>query len=71
MTEESRDALAGRRLTTEQAAQYLALSPNTLMRWRWTGDGPRYLKLGRAVRYDRADLDAYVAQSGRNSTSAA
>lgn len=49
-------------LTTHQAAAYLGLSPNTLERWRWSGKGPSYRKLGRAVRYTREDLDAYLAK---------
>jgi excisionase family DNA binding protein len=55
--------------TTPQAAAYLGLSPNTLNRWRYTGDGPRFVKLGRAVRYRIEDLDEWVASCGRTSTS--
>ncbi len=55
--------------TTEQAAEYVGLSSNTLNRWRYTGDGPRYLKLGRAVRYRQADLDAWLDERVRESTS--
>jgi len=57
--------------TTPQAAAYLGLSPNTLNRWRYTGDGPRFVKLGRAVRYRREELDDWVASCGRQSTSSA
>jgi len=57
--------------TTEQAAELLGLSKNTLNRWRYTGDGPRFVKLGRAVRYRREDLDNWVASCGRTSTSSA
>lgn len=56
-------------LTTQQAATYVSLSPNTLNRWRWSGDGPRYVKLGRAVRYRREDLDAWLDERVRESTS--
>lgn len=66
MTQQSRET---RRLDTKQAADYLNLSPNTLSRWRWSGDGPRFVKLGRAVRYRIEDLDAFVEQGVRNSTS--
>lgn len=52
-------------LDTETAAAYLKLSPYTLERWRWSGEGPNYLKLGRSVRYRKEDLDAFVAQSAR------
>lgn len=56
-------------LTTRQAADYLGLSPNTLSRWRWSGDGPPFKKLGRAVRYGVADLDAWAAACSREHTS--
>lgn len=58
-----------RPLTTPQAAQYLGLSKYTLECWRARGDGPRYLKLGRSVRYRVADLDAFAEHSARSHTS--
>lgn len=56
-------------LDTKKAAAYLTLSPHTLDRWRWSGDGPAYIKLGRAVRYRQVDLDLYIQQSIRKHTS--
>ena len=53
-------------MTTPQAAAYLQLSPNTLSRWRWSGDGPRYRKLGRSVRYARTDLEEFAARGARD-----
>lgn len=47
-------------LDTEQAAQYLNLRPGTLRTWVWAGRGPRICRLGRAVRYRRVDLDAFI-----------
>ena len=64
------EALQATNLNTEQAAAYLSLSPHTLHRWRWSGDGPRYRKFGRSVRYARTDLDEYIDQAGRDNTSA-
>lgn len=58
------------RLSTRQAAQYLGLAESTLEKARLTGEGAPFLKLGRAVRYDRADLDAWLADRRRTSTSA-
>ena len=49
-------------LTTPQAAQYLNLSTQHLEIMRHQGEGPRFLKLPRLVRYRRADLDAWMAQ---------
>lgn len=47
-------------LTTRQAAKYLGLSMSTLNKWRCYGFGPKYLKLGRAVRYRLDELDRYL-----------
>lgn len=47
-------------LDTAKAADYLHLSAATLMSWRSRHLGPRFVRLGRAVRYRRVDLDAFV-----------
>ena len=57
-------------LTTSEAAQYVRLGKPTLERARVTGDGPCYAKLGGAVRYRRADLDAWLESRIVASTSA-
>lgn len=59
------------RFRTAEAASYCGLSPRTLEKLRLTGDGPPFLKLGRAVVYDRADLDAWLNSRRRTSTSQA
>lgn len=56
-------------LTTREAASYCRLGKPTLERFRITGDGPAYLKLGGAVRYRRCDLDAWLAARLTRSTS--
>jgi predicted DNA-binding transcriptional regulator AlpA len=58
-----------RLLTERDASELLCLSVRTLQKWRLHGRGPRFLKLGHAVRYDRADLDRFMAQARRGSTS--
>lgn len=59
-------------VSTEQAAEYLGgLKPNTIEGWRVRGEGPRYLKIGRLVRYRIEDLDAYLESRARNATSQA
>ncbi len=35
------------------------ISPRTLERWRWLGEGPQYLKLGGRVLYRVSDIEAY------------
>jgi excisionase family DNA binding protein len=54
---------------TREAAAYTRLGKPTLERFRITGDGPRYAKLGGAVRYRRCDLDAWLESRLINSTS--
>ncbi|MEX6504653.1 helix-turn-helix transcriptional regulator [Pseudomonas zhanjiangensis] len=54
--------------TTEEAAQYLRLSRQTLELLRLNGGGPRYAKLGRSVRYRRAALDEWLAANEQNHT---
>ena len=42
------------------AARYLGLAVSTLNKWRCYGTGPKYLKLGRAVRYTKDELDLFL-----------
>jgi len=57
-------------LNTKQAANYLAVSNAFLERDRWAGARIPFIKLGsRAVRYRVSDLDAYIENSIRTSTS--
>jgi len=48
-------------LDTECVARVCGLSEVTLRKWRITGAGPRFVRLGRAVRYRLADLNDYFA----------
>lgn len=53
-----------------EAARILDLSPLTLRRWRWAGKpNLPFHKIGAAVRYDPADLTAFIEAGRRNSTS--
>ena len=58
-----------RLLTTEEAARYLRLSRRTLERYRVTGEGPEYFKVGRLVSYEIAKLDEWLERKRRRSTS--
>ncbi|MCB2226207.1 MAG: helix-turn-helix domain-containing protein [Desulfarculaceae bacterium] len=55
-------------LKTSPAADYLGLSRRTLENLRYRGGGPRFIKLGSAVRYRREDLDAWVEAGLQEST---
>ncbi|MBD8735706.1 helix-turn-helix transcriptional regulator [Sphingomonas sp. CFBP 13706] len=56
-------------LTTREAASFLRLGKPTLERFRLTGAGPVYVKLGGAVRYRSTDLDAWLESRLTRSTS--
>lgn len=55
--------------TVTEAANHLGLAVSTLNKWRCLGGGPQYLKLGKAVRYRRTDLDTYLDRRNVTSTS--
>jgi hypothetical protein len=51
--------MATRHLTQSEVARRWRMSPRTLERWRWLGQGPVYLKLGGRVAYRLEDIEAY------------
>jgi hypothetical protein len=58
--------------TEREAAAKLNCSPKTLQNWRWSGRGPRFVKLDSgAIRYDDAELDACIARNTFTSTTEA
>ena len=66
------------RLSVKAAAAYVPVAKGTLDRLRLSGGGPRFIKIGKKVLYDLADLDAWIedhkqantadAPSGRHRT---
>ena len=61
---------AVRHLTQLDLARRWRVSPRTLERWRWLGQGPAYLKLGAVVAYRLEDVEAFEAARLRESTAA-
>ena len=57
------------RLRTPKAAAYCGSAESTFEKLRVTGGGPAFLKLGRTVVYDTADLDAWLESKRCLSTS--
>ena len=49
-------------LTVVEAASYLGLAVSTLNKWRTYGGGPRFMRLGRAIRYRQSELDTYLSE---------
>jgi hypothetical protein len=54
-----------------QAAEFLGVSVRTLQAWRVRGGGPPYVKIGRAVRYQRRTLVNFQEEHTVTSTSEA
>lgn len=57
-----------RHLTQTDLAQRWQISPRTLERWRWLGEGPVYLKVGGRVLYRIEDVEAFEATQLRERT---
>lgn len=56
-------------LTTRQTAEWLDVSHRTLESFRIAGRGPKYVKIGRCVRYRARDLKEWLEGLERRSTS--
>jgi predicted DNA-binding transcriptional regulator AlpA len=58
-----------RLLTPSETADLLGVSLSWLAKARLRGDGPRYIKIGRAVRYPESAIRDYLKARTRTSTS--
>jgi predicted DNA-binding transcriptional regulator AlpA len=50
----------GRVLKETEVSKRTGLALPTLRNWRSLGRGPAYLKMGKAVRYQEEDVEAYI-----------
>ena len=57
-----------RYLRPDELAGRWGISPKTLARWRWTGEGPRFLKVSGKVLYRLEDIEAFEAAHIRSRT---
>jgi predicted DNA-binding transcriptional regulator AlpA len=55
-------------LTLQEACAFLRIPEGTLRYWRHLGAGPRSFKIGRHVRYWKADLIDWLSEQTRRST---
>jgi hypothetical protein len=71
MTAPAKDAARphSHRMKQPEAAVYCGVFEHSLEKRRVSGRGPIFLKLGRAIVYDSADLDAWLVAARRRSTS--
>ena len=49
-------------LTTEECAELLRVTPSTLYGWRYHGKGPRGHRIGKELRFLRADVLAWLEE---------
>jgi excisionase family DNA binding protein len=56
-------------LNVPEAAKYLRIAPQTLAKMRCEGTSPPFIKLGNRVLYDLAEIDRWLDQRRRRSTS--
>jgi predicted DNA-binding transcriptional regulator AlpA len=49
-------------LETRAVARRLGISPDTLVGWRRRGFGPRFVVMGRLVRYPANAVDTFIAE---------
>jgi len=61
-TKEVQELAAGDGLLTERdVARMTGMSVATVQHWRYAGTGPKYLKIGKSVRYHLADVRKFIA----------
>lgn len=53
-------------MDTKAAAEHMGFAPKTLENWRAMEprQGPDFRKVGRAIRYDAAELDRFIEANG-------
>jgi hypothetical protein len=58
-------------LIPKQLAELLAVNENTLAKWRLIGDGPKFIRVQRRIRYAANDVDHWMNERTFASTKAA
>ena len=67
--ENQKDPVGTDLLDEARLASKLNVSRSTLQSWRYRGCGPRFIKIGRLIRYRAADVDAYLRAQTRGGLS--
>jgi excisionase family DNA binding protein len=57
-------------LTVTQLADELGVPVQTIYTWNSRGTGPKYVKVGRHVRFRRSDVDAWTRANERGNDAA-
>ncbi|MCO4092830.1 MAG: DNA-binding protein [Sphingorhabdus sp.] len=56
-------------INAKQTAQHLCIIEGTLAKWRLTGEGPKFLRVGRRIAYDPRDVQTWLDARRVSSTS--
>ena len=49
----------------EEVADYIGKPKRTLEQWRYLGVGPKFVKVGRDVRYRWSDVEAWLDENAK------
>jgi predicted DNA-binding transcriptional regulator AlpA len=60
-----------RLMNEQQVAEVLGRPPRTLRQWRYLGTGPKFLKVGAAVRYRPSDVEDWLRAQEREAAAGA
>ncbi len=55
----------------QEVADYLLVPVATLAQWRYLGQGPQFLKIGRFVRYRWSEVERWLTAQTRGNTRSA
>jgi excisionase family DNA binding protein len=58
----------GRLRWPKELSVYLGVPVATLDAWRYKGVGPRFMKVGRHVRYRAEDVEAWLSEQAKTPT---
>jgi hypothetical protein len=61
--------MSERFFTPETLSAELKIPTSTLAKWRLYGGGPLFAKFGKNVRYEKCDVDEWVKNNKRRTTS--
>lgn len=54
------DGCGNKLMDQKEVAEFLHIAEKTLEHYRWKGMGPRYVKIGKLVRYRKCDVIEFV-----------
>ena len=56
-------------LDAKEAAKFLGISTSTLAIWRQHKKGPKFVKVGKSVKYKLEDLEKFIKENTQETTS--